>query len=41
MMKNRGEAILSKPLKRVGIAADHGGFELKEFLVENLRATGF
>ncbi len=26
---------------RVGIAADHGGFELKRFLSERLAATGF
>jgi hypothetical protein len=25
----------------VGIAADHGGFELKEFPVEHLRAAGY
>jgi len=37
-----------KPLKeltvkpqRIGIAADHGGFELKEFLAGKLRAAGF
>ena len=29
-----------KTLQRVGIAADHGGFELKELLVERLRAAG-
>jgi len=28
-------------VKRVGIAADHGGFELKEFLTGKLRETGF
>ena len=28
-------------LKRVGIASDHGGFELKEFLAGKLRAAGF
>jgi ribose 5-phosphate isomerase B len=28
-------------LKRVGIATDHGGFELKEFLAGKLRAAGF
>ena len=27
--------------QRVGIAADHGGFELKEFLAGKLRAAGF
>jgi len=41
MMKNHSEAILSKPLKRVGIAADHGGFELKGFLAGKLRAAGY
>ncbi len=29
------------PPKRVGIAADHGGFELKKFLAGKLRAAGF
>jgi ribose 5-phosphate isomerase B len=33
--------MLPKPLKCVGIAADHGGFELKEFLAEKLRGAGF
>jgi hypothetical protein len=28
-------------LKRIGIAADHGGFELKEFLAGKLREAGF
>jgi ribose 5-phosphate isomerase B len=27
--------------KGIGIAADHGGYELKEFLTENLRAEGY
>ena len=40
-MKNQSEAILSTPLKRVGVAADHGGIELKEFLAEKLREAGF
>jgi len=40
MMNLQTEAILPKPLKRVGIAADHGGFELKEFLAGKLRAAG-
>jgi len=31
---------LPKTLQRVGIAADHGGFELKEQLVGKLRAAG-
>jgi ribose 5-phosphate isomerase B len=41
MMNVHAEAILPKPLKRVGIAADHGGFELKEFLAGKLREAGF
>ena len=41
MMNVNTEAILPKPLKRVGIAADHGGFELKEFLAGKLRAAGY
>jgi len=28
-------------LRRIGIAADHGGFELKEFLGGKLRAAGY
>jgi ribose 5-phosphate isomerase B len=31
---------LSPSIQRVGIAADHGGFELKEYLVKMLRAAG-
>ena len=27
--------------KRIGVAADHGGFELKEYLVERLREAGY
>ena len=30
-----------RTLKRVGIAADHGGFELKEFLAGKLREAGY
>jgi len=41
MMNPQTEAILPKPLKRVGIAADHGGFELKEFLAGKLREAGY
>ncbi len=37
----QAEAIVPKTLKRVGIAADHGGFELKEFLAGKLRAAGY
>ena len=29
-----------KTLKRIGVAADHGGFELKEYLVGRLREAG-
>jgi ribose 5-phosphate isomerase B len=41
MMNIQTEAILPKTLKRVGIAADHGGFELKEFLAGKLREAGY
>jgi len=41
MMSVQAEAILPKPLKRIGVAADHGGFELKEFLAGKLRVAGF
>ena len=41
MMSVQAEAILPKILKRVGIAADHGGFELKELLAGKLRETGY
>ena len=41
MMSIQAEAILSKSLQRVGIAADHGGFELKEFLAGKLREAGY
>ena len=41
MMNFQTETNLPGPLKRVGIAADHGGFELKEFLAAKLRAAGF
>jgi ribose 5-phosphate isomerase B len=32
--------VLSKTPKLIGIAADHGGYELKEYLVGRLRAAG-
>ena len=41
MMSVQAQDILRKSLKRVGIAADHGGFELKEFLAGKLRETGY
>jgi len=41
MMNRQTDAMLPKPLKRVGIAADHGGFELKEFLAGKLREAGY
>ena len=28
-------------VKRIGIAADHGGFELKEYLISALRKDGY
>jgi hypothetical protein len=41
MMNIQTEAMLPKTLKRVGIAADHGGFELKEFLAGKFLAAGY
>jgi ribose 5-phosphate isomerase B len=41
MMSIQTETISSKPLQRVGIAADHGGFELKQSLAGKLRAAGY
>ena len=32
--------ILIKSPKLIGVAADHGGYELKEYLVTMLRETG-
>jgi len=32
--------ILTKSPKLIGVAADHGGYELKEYLVMMLRETG-
>jgi len=40
-MSPQTEAVLAKPLKLVGIAADHGGFELKGFLAAKLREAGY
>ena len=40
-MSFQPETIFPKTLRRVGIAADHGGYELKEFLAGKLRAAGF
>lgn len=41
MMDIHTETVLPKTLKRVGIAADHGGFELKGFLAGKLCADGY
>ena len=41
MMNLQTKTIVPKPLKRIGIAADHGGFELKEFLAGKLREAGY
>ena len=38
---NGPPAELSGTLQRIGIAADHGGYELKEYLVRMLRAAGY
>jgi RpiB/LacA/LacB family sugar-phosphate isomerase len=35
------EVILPRPLKLIGIAADHGGYELKQYLVGRLREAGY
>ncbi|MBN2512368.1 MAG: RpiB/LacA/LacB family sugar-phosphate isomerase [Sedimentisphaerales bacterium] len=35
------EKILSMTLKHIGIAADHGGFELKDYLVGMLSEVGY
>lgn len=40
-METQTKPISPQTLKRIGIAADHGGFELKEFLAVKLRAAGF
>ena len=40
-MNRQTKTILPKPLKRIGIAADHGGFELKKFLTGKLREAGY
>jgi ribose 5-phosphate isomerase B len=39
-MKTQTEINLPGTTKSIGIAADHGGFELKEFLTGKLRAAG-
>jgi ribose 5-phosphate isomerase B len=39
MMPDRVTMLANTP-KRIGIAADHGGYELKEYLVKMLRAAG-
>jgi ribose 5-phosphate isomerase B len=38
-MADPGEILPMMP-KHIGVAADHGGFELKEYLVERLRDAG-
>ena len=40
-METQTKPISPQTLKRIGIAADRGGFELKEFLAEKLREGGF
>jgi ribose 5-phosphate isomerase B len=34
-------AVLPRMMKRIGVAADHGGFELKEQLARTLRDAGY
>ena len=41
MIKSQSITIIPKLLKHVGIAADHGGFELKEFLAGKLHEAGY
>jgi ribose 5-phosphate isomerase B len=41
MMRVQAKATLPTPLKCVGVAADHGGFELKAFLAGKLREAGY
>jgi ribose 5-phosphate isomerase B len=41
MMNLHAETSLAKPLKRVGVAADHGGFELKVCLAGQLYDAGY
>ena len=38
--RDKPSMALTQTCQRVGIAADHGGFELKEYLVKMLRAAG-
>jgi ribose 5-phosphate isomerase B len=40
IVETQTQSILPNFLKRVGIAADHAGFELKEFLAGKIRAAG-
>jgi ribose 5-phosphate isomerase B len=40
-MKTQSEINLPGTTKSIGIAADHGGFELKEYLVKMLREAGY
>jgi hypothetical protein len=41
MMKTQTETYLPGTTKNIGIAADHGGFELKEYLAGKLREAGY
>ena len=40
-MNIRSNPVLPVTPKRVGIAADHGGYELKEYLAGKLREAGY
>jgi ribose 5-phosphate isomerase B len=40
-MRNPGRSAENRKLVRLGIAADHGGFELKELLAARLRQVGY
>jgi len=37
----KGKAVKGKEIKHIGIAADHGGFELKVQLIETLKEAGY
>jgi len=41
MQPNQAAKDCALAIQRIGIAADHGGFELKEFLAGKLREAGY
>jgi ribose 5-phosphate isomerase B len=40
-MTTQGRSVENRKLARLGVAADHGGFELKELLAARLRQAGY